>query len=211
MIPITPGLITKWTWIIFVLYWVVAALRRKKTKRSETAVQRMGYILLILAAAMLLSSSGVRPAVLMTRLYPDSLEVRWAGAFLVLAGTLLAFWARYHLGSNWSGTVTLKEGHELVRSGPYRTIRHPIYTGILVSILGTVMQVGQLRALLAFVLVWLSLYIKASREESFLTAEFGANFDAVRRSTVGERFGKNYCAVVFVSVGAADFSFACSV
>jgi len=98
------------------------------------------------------------------------------GVAIVAAGIAICFWARWHLGSNWSGTVTLKEGHELIRTGPYRTIRHPIYTGILLAIFGTAVQIGQVRGFLAFVIAWASFYVKARREESFLTEEFGDRF-----------------------------------
>ena len=70
--------------------------------------------------------------------------------------------------------VTLKEGHELIRSGPYRRIRHPIYTGILLAFLGTAIAIGRVAGLVAFVIVWASFWMKARREESFLAQEFGA-------------------------------------
>jgi protein-S-isoprenylcysteine O-methyltransferase Ste14 len=93
------------------------------------------------------------------------------------AGVAIAFWARFHLGANWSGVVTLKQDHELIRSGPYRTIRHPIYTGILLAFLGNAVEVGQVRGLLGLLIIWLSFYVKARREESFLVQEFGPRFD----------------------------------
>ena len=102
---------------------------------------------------------------------------------ITVAGTALAIWARWHLGSNWSGVVTLKEGHELIRSGPYRAIRHPIYTGILLALLGTSIAVGEARGLIAVAIVLLSFYLKARREESFLSQEFGPGFTEHQRHT----------------------------
>ena len=78
--------------------------------------------------------------------------------------------------------VTLKQGHELIRTGLYRTIRHPIYTGILLALLGTT-TFGEVRALLAVAIAWPSLYIKARREELFLSQEFGASFAEHKQST----------------------------
>ena len=95
----------------------------------------------------------------------------------------IAFWARWHLGANWSGVVTLKEGHELIRTGPYRNIRHPIYTGILLALFGTVVATGEVRGLLAVAIAWLSFYWKARREESFLSLEFGEKFAAHAKQT----------------------------
>jgi protein-S-isoprenylcysteine O-methyltransferase Ste14 len=107
----------------------------------------------------------------------------WTGVLLTAAGVAIAFWARWHLGANWSGVVTLKEGHELIRSGPYRAIRHPIYTGILLALLGTVVTAGEAHGLLAFAIAWISFYAKARREESYLTQEFGEKFGAHAKQT----------------------------
>ena len=72
---------------------------------------------------------------------------------LTAIGIALAIWARFSLGSNWSGTVTLKENHELIRSGLYGRIRHPIYTGILLGAFGSGMIDGEVRDLLGFLIL----------------------------------------------------------
>ena len=77
----------------------------------------------------------------------------WLGLIMVAAGIAFAVWARHYLGRNWSGTVTVKQDHELIRSGPYRLVRHPIYTGLLLAILGTAVAFGEWRGLLAFALL----------------------------------------------------------
>jgi protein-S-isoprenylcysteine O-methyltransferase Ste14 len=102
---------------------------------------------------------------------------------LTAAGVAIAFWARWHLGANWSGVVTLKEGHELIRTGPYRAVRHPIYTGILLALFGTAVAAGEVRGLLAVAIAWVSFYWKARREEAFLTQEFGEKFGAYAKQT----------------------------
>jgi protein-S-isoprenylcysteine O-methyltransferase Ste14 len=108
---------------------------------------------------------------------PDTVLVAWLGVLTMASGLAIAAWARIHLGSNWSGVVTLKEGHELIRTGPYRTIRHPIYSGILLAFLGNAIALGEVRGLIGLAVIWLSFYVKARREESFLTQEFGARFN----------------------------------
>ena len=85
-------------------------------------------------------------------------------------------WARIVLGANWSGTVTIKSGHNLIRRGPYRWIRHPIYTGLLISLVGTLTLQGEVRAFLGFAFALFALYRKAKREEQFLSDEFGEGF-----------------------------------
>ena len=166
----------KLLWMLFGLYWIVSALKLKKTKKRESWGQRFRYSLPLLVAFYLLSRPEAHYGWLGLRFVPANDAVRWVGVLLTAAGVAIAFWARWHLGANWSGVVTLKEGHELIRTGPYRTIRHPIYTGILLALLGTAVNLGEVRGLLALAIAWLSFYIKARREESFLTQEFGAGF-----------------------------------
>ena len=105
------------------------------------------------------------------------------GLALTAVGVGIAIWARLSLGANWSGTVTLKSGHELIRAGLYRWIRHPIYTGILVGMVGSAVIVGRLRGWLGVLLVLASFYFKARREERFLKQEFGSGFDDHARHT----------------------------
>ena len=165
-------------WILFGLYWLVSALKRKKTKRRETWAQRLIYTLPLVAAAELLVRPEARYGWLGAHFVRANPTVEWSGVLLTAAGVAIAFWARWHLGANWSGVVTLKEGHELIRTGPYRNIRHPIYTGILLALFGTVVATGEVRGLLAVAIAWLSFYWKARREASFLSLEFGEKFAA---------------------------------
>jgi protein-S-isoprenylcysteine O-methyltransferase Ste14 len=170
-------------WILFGLYWLVSAFKRKKTKRRESWGQRLVYVLPLVAASRLLFRPEGHSGWLGARFVPASPITEWTGVLLTAAGVAIAFWARWHLGANWSGVVTLKEGHELIRTGPYRAIRHPIYTGILLALFGTAVAAGEVRGLLAVVIAWVSFYWKARREESFLTQEFGERFAAHAKQT----------------------------
>jgi protein-S-isoprenylcysteine O-methyltransferase Ste14 len=170
-------------WVLFGVYWLVSAFKRKKTKQRESWGQRLRYVLPLVVAFYLLSRPLAHYGWLGARFVPASDAAGWVGVVLTAAGVAIAFWARWHLGANWSGVVTLKEGHELIRTGPYRTIRHPIYTGILLALLGTAVNLGEVRGLLALAIAWLSFYIKARREESLLTQEFGPGFAEHRRQT----------------------------
>ena len=178
-----PGEWIRAIWVLFALYWLISALKRKRTKRRETVAQRLGYVLPLLVAFYLLSQPGAGRGWLGARFVPFTTASEWVGMLLTAAGVGIAFWARWHLGTNWSGTVTLKEGHELIRTGPYRAIRHPIYTGILLAMVGTAVAVGEVRALIAVAAAWASFYIKARREESFLSQEFGSSFGEHRQHT----------------------------
>src|SRR5262249_19999548 len=132
------------------------------------------------------------------RFGPEVLGLLWTGVLLTAVGVGIGVWARLSLGTNWSGMVTLKKDHELVRTGLYRWIRHPIYTGILVGFLGTELIKGNLRGLLGLLILWLSFYFKARREEKFLRQEFGEGFEGHARHTgmflpkLTEEKNKNY-------------------
>ncbi len=174
---ITPSMAVNDLWILFAAYWLVSALNRKKTKQRESILQRLVYISPLLIAIFLLDNSRMQIGWLATYFVPHTPEVRWTGVAIMIVGLAIAVWARVHLGSNWSGVVTLKEGHELIRTGPYRNIRHPIYTGILIGFLGNAIVNGQVRGLIAVAIIWASFFIKARREEAFLAQEFGPKFD----------------------------------
>jgi protein-S-isoprenylcysteine O-methyltransferase Ste14 len=163
-------------WAIFVLYWLISAFKRKRTKKRESVLQRLLYVLPPIAAYFLVIRPEFRFGWLAVRFVPEGPGIEWLGVAITAAGIAFALWARWHLGANWSGLVTLKEGHELIRTGPYRFIRHPIYTGILIGLFGTLLEDGEMRSLVALAMVWLSFYIKARREESFLSQEFGPGF-----------------------------------
>lgn len=116
-----------------------------------------------------------------SRFVPPSPELHLAGVALTAAGLTLALWARYHLGRNWSSQITLKEGHTLVCTGPCRYLRHPIYSGILLALVGTALTVGLYRALLGVALAWLAFLWKASKEDTWLASAFGEEFERQRR------------------------------
>lgn len=170
-------------WLVLAVVWVVMWLGMKKAKKREGWGQRMEHGLLVIAGFFLLSAQHLDWGRLSERVLPDVPAVCIAGLVVTALGMAIAIWARLSLGSNWSGMVTLKANHELVRTGLYRWIRHPIYTGILVGMLGSAMIRGYLRCWIGVGLVLLAFYLKARREESFLREEFGAGFDEHSKQT----------------------------
>jgi len=105
----------------------------------------------------------------------------WLGWSLTVLGLGFAIWARVHLGGNWSGAVTVKAGHELVRTGPYRRVRHPIYTGVLLAALGAVFAIGERSCLVGIVLLIPALLWKIHLEERNMDALFGPVYADYRR------------------------------
>jgi protein-S-isoprenylcysteine O-methyltransferase Ste14 len=102
---------------------------------------------------------------------------------LTALGIGFTVWARVHIGRNWSARVVIKEQHELVRSGPYALVRHPIYTGLLLAIAGTALVTGEWRGVLALALATVGFFVKAKREENILSREFGEDFELYRQQT----------------------------
>ena len=182
------GRIIAAVWLCWVVVWVIAGLKTKAVVHRESVASRSTYILLLLISVLLLLAArrspvgvalrGLGPAgawlyVRFIRLYIGAV---WIGAPLVLVGVLIAIWARVHLGGNWSGMITLKQHHELVRTGPYRFVRHPIYTGMLLAVAGTALAIGQLRGALAFALTLYALWRKSRTEERLMTDTFGETY-----------------------------------
>jgi protein-S-isoprenylcysteine O-methyltransferase Ste14 len=120
-------------------------------------------------------------AALSARFVPSAAWPYAVGAVLVVLGLGFATWARVYLGRNWSADVTLKQEHELVRSGPYRWVRNPIYTGILIALAGSALARGQWSGVLAVVIAFGSFWYKARLEERVMHDAFGAEYDAYRR------------------------------
>lgn len=100
----------------------------------------------------------------------------WLGAAVTLAGLLFAVWAREHLGRNWSSAVTIKHDHELITTGPYAVVRHPIYTGILAGFLGLAIAISQVRCFVVVVLIFLGFWAKFSIEEQWMRSQFGETY-----------------------------------
>src|SRR5262249_30603247 len=111
------------------------------------------------------------------RLWPRSFGAYWCGVALLAAGLAFSVWARVRLGRNWSGTVTVKEGHELIRSGPYAWVRHPIYTGLITAVAGTAITFGTVRAFLGLLLVAAGLLRKLRAEERFMRETFPGEYE----------------------------------
>jgi protein-S-isoprenylcysteine O-methyltransferase Ste14 len=101
----------------------------------------------------------------------------------MVAGLLFALRARDHLGSDWSRSVTIKQGHELITTGPYAVVRHPIYTGILAGFLGTRDRLSQVRGFIVFVLIFLILWVKLRVEEQWMRSQFGETYATYAHQT----------------------------
>ena len=170
-------------WFVWAIWWVAMAFFSKSTKRRETPSQRIEHLVPALLGFLFVFQSGFGGPSLGRRIVPESSALMLVCVVATVLGLLFAVWARLALGSNWNGTVTIKTNHQLIRRGPYRWIRHPIYTGMLAALLGTAIAQGLVSGLIGFAFVYLALYRKAKREESFLSQEFGEGFAEHRQHT----------------------------
>lgn len=167
-------------WIVTAVVWLIGAFATKPTARRQPAESRWLDIGEAWMAALLLFRSKLQFGPLAWRFVPNAQTLVWLGVALTIAGLSLAITARLFLGGNWSGTVTIKKGHILVRRGPYALVRHPIYSGILLAILGTALAIGEVRALVGASLVFLILAHKMNLEERFMMERFGASYAEYR-------------------------------
>jgi protein-S-isoprenylcysteine O-methyltransferase Ste14 len=166
-----------WIWCAWALFWLIAAFGTKKTARREPFGPRLIYILAGAIGGVLIASRGRSwPPLLNLRLWPRSEVSYWIGLAVLLAGVAFAVWARVHLGRNWSGIVTVKEDHELIRTGPYGYVRHPIYTGLITGLIGTGICSGTLRAALGVAIISAALLIKSRTEERFMRETFPGQY-----------------------------------
>jgi protein-S-isoprenylcysteine O-methyltransferase Ste14 len=165
-----------WLWCAWGLIWVVAALRSKATQRRESLWSRLTHVVPLVIGGVLLGWRDLPWGALTLRLWPRSFGAYLLGLVLLVAGLGVAVWARAYLGRNWSGTVSVKEGHELIRTGPYAYVRHPIYTGLLTAVLGTAIASGTVSAALGFLIILAALARKLRTEEVFMRETFSGEY-----------------------------------
>jgi protein-S-isoprenylcysteine O-methyltransferase Ste14 len=167
-------------WVAFVVYWSAAARNAAPAKSTESPESRRLHEILLNGAILLLfiPVPGLRG-----RFLPLLPLIVVAGLALQTGAILLAVWARRHLGRNWSGAITETVDQQLVRSGPYRLVRHPIYSAMLGMTVGTTLVSGELHALLALVVMAVAYARKIPLEEQHLRSVFGASYDEYRRGT----------------------------
>ena len=170
-------------WIAFLLYWRIKAAGTKTAQRIEPAAPQILRALTFLIVIALLSIPRIPLRWLYRQLWPSGLWSFWIGAAVTVGGMLFAVWARRYLGRNWSQAVSIKQGHELITTGPYGLVRHPIYTGILTGFLGTAIALSQVRGFIGFVLIFLVLWPKLRLEEEWMRSQFGETYATYARQT----------------------------
>lgn len=177
----TPTIVTAVLWGLFVGYWLIASRRTKRTiTTGQTPLVRAVSLLFMALGPALYYLPLSSVPILGWRLFSPHIILVAAGLGLMVCGLLFAVWARVALAENWSGAVTLKEGHTLATSGPYGVVRHPIYLGVLSAMLGTALVIGEVRAFLPLFGIF-GLWRKMAAEETLLRARFTEQYDDYAR------------------------------
>ncbi len=166
-------------WYVVVAVWVVFAFRVKRTKerrwRNPVPVFAIAVVIVLVVRSESPGSHWHRT------LWTPNSALSVVATSLVVLGGLFAIWARLTIGRNWSGNVTLKEGHELVVTGPYRLVRHPIYTGLITMGVGTALEYAELVGFLVLALGIVVFAMRIPAEERLMTETFPDQYPEYRR------------------------------
>jgi len=165
------GLIIAACWLTFLGYWLVSAARVKTIAERQSLPSALAHRIPVGIGWFLIVFRRLPPP-MNQLLTPHTDLMLVTGAVVCVLGLLVTIWARRTLAGNWSNDVTFKENHELIRTGPYRFVRHPIYTGLLVMCLGTAIERGLLRCWLGLIVIGIGFWIKLSQEERLMLRHF---------------------------------------
>jgi protein-S-isoprenylcysteine O-methyltransferase Ste14 len=174
------GTAIKIIWAVLILYWVAYSRGNKNAVRKLNPAIRLLPLLCLFGLFMLFDAY---PGFFHRQLYARNGLVEAIGVVLCGLGAALAIWARNVLGKNWSSVPQIKAGHELIQTGPFRLVRHPIYTGILLALFGTCFGRGRIQGLVLFLFCFVAFWIKLKVEESFMSQQFPEAYPQYRNST----------------------------
>jgi protein-S-isoprenylcysteine O-methyltransferase Ste14 len=167
-------------WAIWLVVWIVAGFFVKRTQRrgslGATLLERtpivVGFFLFLLPHWM----PHRLPSALTHRLMEEGPVLALVALALIFAGVLFSIWARAYLGRNWSGEVTVKVGHSLITTGPYRWVRHPIYSGMGLALVGTALASGTLSGFLGLALILFAFLVRVRQEEALMRETFPVEY-----------------------------------
>ena len=176
-----PAIAIMLLWAGWVISWVAAARWSNRTEKRPSIGTEIRYRIpmLIGVAVMFIPAHGYEGPL---RLWHIGWNGAWLCVLLIMLGIAFAWWARIHLGRLWSGHITRKADHHIVDTGPYAIVRHPIYTGLLLSLAATAAAKSTILGIIGLLLIGLGIWMKARSEESWLRQELGEGaYDNYRR------------------------------
>jgi protein-S-isoprenylcysteine O-methyltransferase Ste14 len=169
-------------WVVFLVYWVISMIGVKRGV-GNTLGSDIGFFLFIAVLLWLHSASVFGYNYLQSNPIITNPTIEGIGIALCVLGIALMIWARVYLGRNWGTAMTLKENPELITKGPYALVRHPIYSGMVVALLGSVLAGGTLWFNLFFIGCIGFAYFSANKEEKILTQQFPNEYPAYKKRT----------------------------
>lgn len=173
-------------WLAIFIIWAISGLSVKNTVGSHSEARaRMLLWGVMLGWLLLFNPKLQRETALSTPFVPYGPAAVYTGFALTAIGLGFALWARFEIGRNWGGLITVQEGHKIVRTGPYSIVRHPIYSGFMLATLGTAIVFGTVGGLVSTALVMLSWGYKSRLEERYMIQQFGAEYEDYRRDVKG--------------------------
>ncbi|HTV48073.1 MAG TPA: isoprenylcysteine carboxylmethyltransferase family protein [Phycisphaerae bacterium] len=169
-------------WVVWIIYWIISAFNNKKTIYRQSQWFRLPFLIVLIAVFYTLDRYENLDKVL----FREMLFTQLLGIALCAGGLAIAVWARIVLGRNWSGTPTIKENHELIQSGPYAIVRHPIYFGLIIAFLGTALATIPTPAgVLDMAVVIVALFIKSRMEEKLMMQQFPEAYPQYKQRVTG--------------------------
>lgn len=175
--------ITYFIWFLMGIVWFIGSFGNKKTIGLPNKPEQIFANILLLVGVYLLYHQKSTPIINLTTQNVNNF-VSLIGVALCTLGALFAIWARLSLGRNWSGAViTLKEDHKLIEHGPYKYVRHPIYTGFIFAALGVALTVGSISAYMGTILFLIAFLIRIQKEETLMTHQFPSEYPAYKKNS----------------------------
>jgi protein-S-isoprenylcysteine O-methyltransferase Ste14 len=166
-------------WYAIGALWLVMAFHTKRTIKRRGIDVRVLLLVSFVVAFLLRSHDDVNK--IHEHLWAPTATLGWLGVAFMIIGASFGVWARFTIGTNWSGDVTLKEDHELIQRGPYALVRHPIYTALFTMLLGSALAYGQYETAFIFVVAVLVFSIKMRAEERLMSEAFPDQYPEYRR------------------------------
>ena len=168
-------------WLAWIAYWIAAARQTAANRRTESLLTGASYRIPLLIGIILMVYWHVSLPGIGFDLWSLNLFILGFAVILTVVGLSFAVWARLHLGKYWSGRITLKVDHRVIQTGPYAWVRHPIYSGLILALLGTAISLGTVRAFLGFAFILVSFLRKLTLEENWLRSHFGTEYELYQK------------------------------
>jgi len=164
-------------WVVFMAFlYIPALLTGAPAERRSSKYLRQSLVIFLIVIVSVTILNSFDPDLFMVQVIPDTLTTGITGVLLTALGLGFSGWARIHLGRFWSSVVSIRIGHQLIRTGPYRFVRNPMYTGILIAFVGAAVAIGELYAFVAVGIGLVGIWMKIKAEEELLLEKFGAEY-----------------------------------